>query len=204
MESIGQAIERHLLTCERCNNRFLTHTGKTHVGKPGDILCSAECYKQKYPTEHLRVMITGSRNLSKGRLPVGVSVDNMIRDQIRLFFESLKKYKGISVHIGDAGGVDKIAQEYLSEHIKESKQWIQTTVCYLKDRKPRTKPRKEFSYFSGWLGDEFTSYLDRDDYMISVSDFMLVIRCNRSDSTGTTRNLTKAGGIKMPYLLVDL
>ena len=86
MKSIKQGIEEYLLTCERCGNRFYSHTGKTHVGKPGDILCSAECYKQKHPTDHLTIMITGSRNLSKSRLPTGVSVDNMIRDQIRLFF----------------------------------------------------------------------------------------------------------------------
>ena len=204
MKSVKQGIEEYLLTCERCGNRFYSHTGKTHVGKPGDILCSAECYKQKHPTDHLKIMITGSRNLSKSRLPTGVSVDNMIRDQIRLFFASLKKYKGLSVYLGDAGGVDTIAQEYLLEHIKESKQWTRVTVCHLSNRKLRTKPRKEFEYFSGWFEEDFTSYTDRDDYMIKNSDFMLVIRCNRSDSTGTTRNLTKAGGIKKPYLLIDL
>ena len=204
MKSLKQGLKRYLLTCERCGNRYYTHDGKTQSGHPGDTLCSAECYKHKYPLQHLTIMITGSRDLSKTRLPRGVSVENMIRDQIRLFFASLKKYRGITVYLGDAGGVDTIAQEYLLKHLKESKQWTRVTVCHLADRKLRTKPRGEFLYFSGWFGEKFTSYIDRDDYMISMSDFMLVIRCNRSDSTGTTRNLTKAGGIKKPYLLIDL
>lgn len=151
------------------------------------------------PNTPLRIMISGSRDLFTSSLPFPPYT--FVRQQIHMYIrEFLKNHKEIEVNVGDADGVDMLANDLLSaecRNINCQRDMRVKVNVYHKGDTPRGDTERKFNYIGG-----FENHRTRDDAMIELSTHYLFIRAGGDTSTGTTRNIEKLRNLESQNLTI--